>query len=251
MQFPAPQLAALESAARLLEQHNRVEEAAQVAEVVAKLKAVQRPEVARKVEPDLDALLEAEGLAMRPGPRPRISAAVVETLRQAILASRQVALRYRRRGETAAKDRIVEPYGFLHGHRHYLVAQHPELGRPVLFSLPSIESAKILDRPFVRDPDFSLERFAEGSFGIWQEEPFEVVLRFTPEGAADARDFVFHPCQQQEMQSDGSLLVRFHAGGALEMAWHLYTWGTVVEVLEPERLAAIVHPHRVAWPGRP
>jgi predicted DNA-binding transcriptional regulator YafY len=30
--------------------------------------------------------------------------------------------------------------------------------------------------------------------------------------------------------------VRFRAGGALEMCWHLFTWGDEVEVIEPRRL---------------
>jgi hypothetical protein len=34
-----------------------------------KLKVVMKPDQARKVQPDLEALLEAEGLAMRAGPR--------------------------------------------------------------------------------------------------------------------------------------------------------------------------------------
>jgi len=32
--------------------------------------------------------------------------------------------------------------------------------------------------------------------------------------------------------SDGSLVVKFRAGGRKEMDWHLYTWGDEVEVLE-------------------
>ncbi len=33
---------------------------------------------------------------------------------------------------------------------------------------------------------------------------------------------------------DGSIPVRFRAGGALEMPWHLYSWGHAVDVLEPK-----------------
>ena len=40
--------------------------------VLGKVRALMKPDIARKVEPDLEAMLEAEGLAMRPGPRPRI-----------------------------------------------------------------------------------------------------------------------------------------------------------------------------------
>ena len=39
-----------------------------------------------------------------------------------------------------------------------------------------------------------------------------------------------------EVGADGALIVRFRAGGALEMLWHLQTWGDAVEVLEPPDL---------------
>ena len=70
---------------------------------------------------------------------------------------------------------------------------------------------------------------------MFQEEPFDVVWRFSPKAAPDARQFLFHPTQTMESQPDGSLIVRFRAGGALEMSWHLFTWGDEVEVLKPKR----------------
>jgi WYL domain len=61
-----------------------------------------------------------------------------------------------------------------------------------------------------------------------------------PKAAPDARHFLFHPTQSFEDQPDGSLLVRFRAGGALEMCWHLFTWGNQVKVIEPKRLATML-----------
>ena len=92
---------------------------------------------------------------------------------------------------------------------------------------------------FTRRKNFSLQKFAERSFGVFQEEPFDVVWRFSPEAAADARQFLFHPTQKLEDQHDGSLIVRFHAGGLLEMCWHLFTWGREVEVVKPRRLSRL------------
>jgi predicted DNA-binding transcriptional regulator YafY len=37
-----------------------------------------------------------------------------------------------------------------------------------------------------------------------------------------------------------SLLVSFRAGGALEMVWHLFTWGDQVKILKPKRLGAML-----------
>lgn len=247
----ADELAALEAAVKLLEQNNRTDEASTVAAVAAKLRATLDPKTARRVEPDLDALLEAEGLAMRPGPRPRISGTIRHDLRDAIKACRQVRLHYRKRSTGETVERQVHPYGFLHGHRHYLVGWHIGAQRMALFSLANIVEVEVLDDAFQRDAAFSLEDFARRSFGVYQEEPFAVVWRFAPEAAEDAADFIFHPDQTFEPQPDGSLVVRFTAGGELEMAWHLYSWGDKVEVLEPASLAEVAHRSRVEWPGRP
>lgn len=59
-------------------------QATSLVNIEAKLKAVLKPDIARKVEPDLEALLEAENLAMRPGPKSITRAFILEKLRQAI-----------------------------------------------------------------------------------------------------------------------------------------------------------------------
>ncbi len=252
--FTPEELADLEAGIRLLRGANRGDQADNLAGLKAKLTALMRPEALRRVEPDLEALLEAEGLAMRPGPRPRMRILVVEELRDALKKGCKVKLLYRNRRNRHRKERLVHPYGFLHGHRNYLVGfhEHPKADKVVLFSLPYIEEVTVLDdQPFSRDPDFSLRDFAAQSFGVFQEQPFDVVWRFTPQAAPDAREFVFHPEQETEERPDGSLIVRFRAGGDLEMAWHLYMWGDQVEVLEPPHLAALVAGHRRAWPALP
>jgi predicted DNA-binding transcriptional regulator YafY len=251
--FTAEELATLESVTRMLERDNRHSDAGALAGISSKLRALLKPDIARRVEPDLEALLEAEGLAARPGPRPRIDAAVVDSLRQATVACNKVLIGYRARRSHQIKQRLVHPYGFLHGHRHYLVAWHenPKATHMALFALPQIVEVEITEQPFIRDPNFKLDEFASRSFGLFQSEPFQTVWRFSPEAAEDAAEFVFHPTQQLSPQPDGSLLVSFWAGGELEMAWHLYCWGDSVEVLEPETLAQLVNPNRQKWPARP
>lgn len=251
--FSADEIVDLESAAELLRRDNRNLQAANVDTAVAKLKALMPPETQRRIEPDLEALSEAEGIAMRPGPRPRVRITVLEDLRRAIKGCNRVKLKYRRRSDNKVNERTVEPYGFLHGHRHYLVAWHIHQKESMFltFAMPNIEAAEILTETFPRDPDFSLSDYAEQSFGVFQEEPFDVVWRFSPEAAATASDFLFHPSQTTEHEDDGSLIVRFRAGSDLEMAWHLNLWGDAVEVLEPKSLAKMVNNRRVKWPALP
>jgi predicted DNA-binding transcriptional regulator YafY len=153
-----------------------------------------------------------------------------------------VRLHYRARGSGALSRNLVCPYGLLYGNRHYLVAYSLNSAATGfrLWALGHIEKIEQTDSAFVRRKDFSLQKYAEQSFGVFQEKPFDVVWRFSPKAAPDAKTFLFHPTQVMEPQPDGSLIVRFHAGGALEMCWHLVTWGGEVEVLEPKRLQTML-----------
>ena len=119
----------------------------------------------------------------------------------------------------------MQPYGFLYGTRHYLVAWS-EVDRAKdfrKFVLSNIERVELLAQTFSRKRGFSIQQYAEGSFGVFQQEPVDVVWKFSPRAAPDALEFLFHPSQVMEARSDGSLIVRFRAGGLLEMSWHLFT----------------------------
>ncbi len=249
----ADELANLEVAIKLLRQESMHGQAASLDGLATKLRASLQPHIQSRLEPDLEALLEAERLAMRPGPRPKTRLTVLEDLREAIKACRQVEIHHRNRVTRRMGRRVVCPYGFLYGHRHYLVAFDPgvTLRKFRMFSLPNIERVERTDDFFERDPEFSLDAFSRNSFGIFQEDPFDVVWRFSPKAAHDAAEFEFHPDQETEVEPDGSMIVRFRAGGALEMCWHLYCWGDAVEVLEPAHLAKMCRANRETWPGRP
>jgi predicted DNA-binding transcriptional regulator YafY len=247
--FSVEELAALGTAVNVLRRDNLKEPAARLETLSAKLKSLIRPEAARRIAPDLEALTEAEGTALRPGPRQAIVPELLAELRHAILACRKVRLHYRARGTGALSRQLVCPYGFLYGNRHYLIAYSlSDRARDYrLFSLANIEKVEVTNSPFERRKDFSLQNFAERSFGVFQEKPFDVVWRFAPKVAADARQFLFHPTQTFEDQPDGSLIVRFRAGGALEMCWHLFTWGDQVQVLEPPRLRTMIQKQMKRW----
>jgi predicted DNA-binding transcriptional regulator YafY len=195
---------------------------------------------AQGLEPGLEAVTEAEGLAVRPGPQPRVAPGVIEALREAI-AARRCAKLYCRCSRTGQPvDRVVHPYGFLYGNRHYLVA-FPVWGEHFrIIQLTGIDRVEVLPEHFERREDFDLRAFAARSFGAFQEEPCNVVWRFAPAAVPTARTFVFHPTQELEEQDDGSLVVRFRAGGLQEMAFHAFTWGGLLEVLEPKELRTLV-----------
>jgi predicted DNA-binding transcriptional regulator YafY len=157
------------------------------------------------------------------------------------MASRRIVLgigNAERGDDAAGRARNLCPYGILYGGRGWLVAHVDELPEMRLWRLDRIVSIDLLGRGFARREDYDLAAYAAQSFGVFQEEPIDVVLRFTPEASDDAAGWLFHPSQNTEREPDGALIVRFRAGGLQEMCWHLFTWETAVTVVAPEELRA-------------
>ena len=233
----AEELGALSTVAGALEGAGLSEHAARLEAVADKLRALHRSRTPEQLEADLESLLRAEGLAMRPGPRQKVDVALLSLLRDAIRACRTVEFDYLSRQTGRRSRQIVEPYGLLYGNRPFLVARTDWSGEPRLWRLANISNARLGLEDFERDPAFDLRAFARRSFGTFQEEPVKVVLRFDARAAPDAAAFCFHPDQKDPVTNDdGTVTVRFEAGGLDEMCWHLITWGDSVTVEQPARL---------------
>jgi predicted DNA-binding transcriptional regulator YafY len=232
----AEAVAVIETAARECDGRGETDRAVLLREAATTLRSVMRPDALRRAETDIAALMEAEGIAMRPGPRPVIAEGVLPTLRRAILGMQLVVVRYAGPDAEEPTTRILCPYGILYGGRGWLVAHVDGLPEMRLWRLDRIVSADLLDRGFQRREDFSLSDYAAQSFGVFQEDPIDAVLQFTPDAAEDAERWLFHPSQSVTREADGSLRVRFRSGGMQEMCWHFFTWGTAITVIAPKEL---------------
>jgi predicted DNA-binding transcriptional regulator YafY len=199
---------------------------------------------ARRVEADAEAMLEAYGFASRPGPKVRGAEDLLGRIAQALKGPHRLTIRYL---SLDARPRLLEPHGLLLGTRRYLVAREVGGdGRMQHFRLDRIADAQLNADSFLRDPNFDLTAHTARAFGSYHDdrEYGPVVWRFAPKAADVAREFIFHPDQTLTEEPDGSLTIRFHASGQLEMAWHLYQWGDGVEGLAPAALREMVQTHR-------
>lgn len=233
------ELTQLKLAARRLREEGSMWEAERLERLSLKLEAALPRPTLRPIQPDMELLLEASGILFRPRPRIEIDPKIIDTLRTAILSSRQVRLTYKQRDGGAISRPRVHPYGFLSGSRDYLVGfnTHPEVREHRLYILGNIRAVEVLDWTYERDPEFDLQRFAARSFGaFWDGQSYEVEWRFKPQAAEDARSFRFHLDQVVTDNPDGSVSVTFTASGLTEMVWHLFTWGDTVEVVRPPAL---------------
>ena len=239
IQFTADELSCLNIAKEALKKGHLDSKAQELENIILKIKASIKPETFRRIEPDAEELMRAEGIACRPGPKIKIATEIITPLREAILSCHQVRITYQNKNTKRISQNILNPYGFLYGDRnHYLVAAHSDgfvNGQPHNFILMNIRKVQILPNTFIYPIDFSLKAYAERSFGAFQEQPVDVEWLFDKEVAEEASHYIFHPSQTTTRNPDGTLTVKFKAGGLVEMDWHLYTWGNHVKVILPKK----------------
>jgi len=231
----AEELAALRTAADGYAAGGAEGRAAALYALERKLMSALRGSARRKVAPDLEALIQAETIAVHPGPRPFEDEAVLTAIRTAVKGLQALSFRYEG-GSAPGRTRKVTPLGILFGHANYLVAAEGRDPKPRTFRLDRMQAVAALDEPAPPPADFSLQAFADESFGIYHDAIEHVRLRIGPGRAEDALRWRFHPNQIVSQEPDGSVLVSFRAGGMRELAWHLFTWGDAVEILSPPGL---------------
>lgn len=240
------ELSALEMGIRRAERDGASTEVTALISLRNRLLATMPPTFARRAEVDAEAVLEARGHACRPGPRAQYSAHVLGAIDTALKGPFTMQIDYASAQDAKPRSRAVEPYGVLFGMRGYLIAREIGNSKYRHYRLDRIARASLLQNSFMRDPDFDLGKHAARAFGSFHSdaEYGPVEWRFAPAAAGVARTFLFHPDQQMQNEADGSLTVRFSAGGWLEMAWHLYTWGDAVEVIAPPEVRSLVDAYR-------
>jgi predicted DNA-binding transcriptional regulator YafY len=235
--FSPEELAELENTKKKLELDGLCNKAETIDDIISKIKVLNKNDLS-SIETDLEALLEAEGYAIRQYPRFKIDKEVLSQIREAIKAFKVIEIEYEKRNKEIQECK-VHPYGVIYGEKHFLVAYNPERKATRLYNLTKIKSLKILDEYFDRDESFNLSEYSKNSFGVYQEEALNVVLQFDKSVAENVKNFHFHPTQKIKEQKDGSVKVEFTAGGSLAICWHLFKWGKLVKIIKPASLKKI------------
>ena len=195
----------------------------------------------RRLEPDLEALARLQRTYVPAGPATYVEPRTLACIQGAVLAGRCVEFDYATDDQPVAQWRRVIPYGLVHGALTYLIGKLP--GRadpPVYYRLDRMTDVRASPRAGCAPEDFDLDAWLAESFGIWRDDDADIVLRVLPAGLAQARTWRFHPRQTLEERADGTVFIRFRAGGLRELADHLFTWGGAVVIEEPEALRAVM-----------
>ncbi len=209
--------------------------AGSLVELERKIRAAMRYGRRRATETDVEALLRAERIAVQAGPRPAEDPAVLMILRQALLGMKMLRFIYRG-GTRPGASRDVVPFGIIFGRTNYLIGADAGTTKPKHWRLDRIEKLECLDEAASPPTDFDLIAFANTPFAYFEGPQEDVMLHVLPQGMEDFVNYRFHSSQSVEDHPDGGVIVRFRASGMLELAWHLFSWGNKIEIIEPDSL---------------
>jgi proteasome accessory factor B len=202
--------------------------------------------LAEHVERTLDVLSKA--------PRDERFSKNVQLLTKAWAERRVVTFDYapaRYEGGAVPRRPTVRPYLLepsLQTHALYLIGFDEERTALRTFKVERMGTVTLTPRTF-EPPDAA--RTTSALRAAWDiiadQEPAEVVLRFTPTVADRVREATWHPTQSVKTEADGSLRWSATVSGTIEIRLWILSWGDEVEVLAPAALRDdVAHTHRRA-----
>lgn len=177
-------------------------------------------------------------------------AEALKSLRDALVFQYRVRLSYRPAGKGRGAVYEVDPYTlifykgglYLLGHAHNRQALRT-------FAVERIARVEVLKERFEMPDDYRPGERLQGAFGIVDEPPLEIAIRFAPEIAHAVRDRLWHPSQRVRAGKDGSVVLSFTAGGRMEIIAWVLSYGPLAEVLEPPQLREEVGRRAAAMAG--
>ena len=232
VKFTAEEFAELENCKSMMKNLNYTNRCDLLSEIMAKMAALNEQ---KAVKTDIEALLEAEGYAVRQFPRYKMNMTSFNIISEAIKALKYVTFSYEnKKGEKS--DLKIQPYGIIYGEKTYLLGYNEDKKGFRTYNINEIKNPKIVDEYFDRDENFSLKQYLSQSFGVYQEKPMKVKLLFSKDVKDAISNYNLHPSQKLKQNPDGTTTVTFEAGGRYEICWHLFRWGKEVKILEPQEL---------------
>jgi predicted DNA-binding transcriptional regulator YafY len=131
---------------------------------------------------------------------------------------------------------FIEPYAVGQA-VHVIGFREPPAGLRTL-KIERIERIELTAEKYQIPDDFHPEELLKYAWGIWytEEEPYEVVLKFSPRVVRRVGETRWHRTEQVTPQEDGSLLWQAWIAEPLEMLPWIRGWGADCEVVAPQKL---------------
>jgi predicted DNA-binding transcriptional regulator YafY len=163
-----------------------------------------------------------------------------ETLRMlqhALHERRTLEAKYHSFGRDTVTSRRLDPLHLWYQQGGIYLAAYCHTRRQVLtFALERFRQVRLTEDTFEAPREFNLDRYLEGSFGIFRGEPVRVTLRFSRQVARYVAERQWHPSQVVSLLLTGELEMTLRVPLSPELRRWILGYGKDVEVLEPKSL---------------
>ncbi|MCX5722045.1 MAG: transcriptional regulator [Nitrospirae bacterium] len=172
---------------------------------------------------------------------------ILTDLRRALLLQRTVILDHQRPDYEESTPHCVDPYVLvLYQYGLYVVGYSHRAKAPRMFAVERIHRVQLTEDSFNMPSDPLREALPRNSFGLIDEPPKAVRIRFSPNVAYLLKERQWHPTQSLTQHKDKSVTVTFEAGGLDEITSWVLSWGADAKVLSPPELVQSVRAHLTA-----
>jgi predicted DNA-binding transcriptional regulator YafY len=187
-----------------------------------------------------DARLEDRFLYLPVAPKDyRSKTDELDDLFQAVADLRPLQCRYRAGSKDDEETIVIHPYALvLYKDAIYCVGLHKGRGEIRTFLLDRMRDTETsaLER-FELPPDFKVDDYLQGSFGIWRgTRKIKVVIEFDASVADLVRSRRIHASQKLTAAPDGTIRLTMTVGDLTELTTWVLGWGKTARVIEPEEL---------------
>lgn len=171
---------------------------------------------------------------------PKIWSQLVEACRN----SQQVKIHYYTASRNTNSDRVIDPY-LLHIYRgtNPHVIGFCNLRQAIRwFRVDRIRELQLLSSKFTRDPTFNAKEYLKKIFQseVGTGNPVPVAIWFDTSTSPYVRERRWHPTQEIEEHSDGSITLQMKVTGLNELKRWVLGYGKGAVVKEPPELVALV-----------
>jgi proteasome accessory factor B len=181
-------------------------------------------------------------ISFRTRAEPILNLEIFDTLAKATAARHQLQLTYRKPGQKAVEQRLVDPYHLANINGEWFLFAYDHLRKDIRTFVPArIQDLKATGKKFTRPEKFSLEQRLRDSFGVLSGGDLtEVVIRFDSQVADYLREKRWHSSQELRDLKDGGVELRMKLSSLLEVQRWVLSWGGNARVVKPAELAAAV-----------
>ena len=165
------------------------------------------------------------------------SAAYIGELQKALLHQYRIKLTYAKKGLKNTSEYELDPYTLIfHKGGIYLLGYAHNRKAMRLFALERIRGIEVTRQRFEILADYEPEKHFSSAFGVVNDNPMHVRVRFSHKIAHAVLERNWMPGQKLTTDSEGRVTIEFEAAGEMELASWILSYGAHAEVLDPPEL---------------